>query len=234
MASLSVRFFPSAAVLISVLLLSGCDDGSSSSGCDALDTLVTANQDPVDGTTDSQSAESTPETQSLDLTSNEPEEAPAQTASAPVPTAQAPTTSNQKERGDFDLTLKQSYMPCPDCGLWFDSIELVIVHSQGTFSKTRGKMHVKKAPNRVGHFKVDISSIPRDAQIIRATLNMLLNRDEGIANGDNSSVIDVTGVVNGRSTFVRKISAAHDIKGKGYSKANPMVPIDFTEYARQL
>ncbi len=234
MVSLSVRFFASVAVLVSVLLLSGCDDGSSSSGGDALNTLVTAHEDSVDGTTQSQTGESTPETQTLDLTSNEPEEAPAQAATAPAQAAQAATTSNQKARGPFDLTFKQTHMPCPDCGIQFDSVELVIVHSQGTFTKRQGHMAIKKGPYRVGRFTADVSSIPRDAQIINAKLNMLLNRDEGIANGDNGTVISVDGLIDGRSTRVREITASGDIKGKGYSKANPMVPIDFTSYAKKL
>lgn len=229
MASTSVRILASVAVLVSVLLLSGCDDGSSSSGGDALNTLVTAHEDSVDGTTQSQSDESTPETQSLDLTSNEPEEVP-----APAQETQAATTNNQKKRGPFDLTFKQTHMPCPDCGIQFDSVELVIVHSQGTFTKRQGHMAIKKGPYRVGRFTADVSSIPRDAQIINAKLNMLLNRDEGIANGDNGTVISVDGLIDGRSTRVREITARGDIKGKGYSKANPMVPIDFTGYAKRL
>jgi hypothetical protein len=35
-------------------------------------------------------------------------------------------------------------------------------------------------------------------------------------------------------TYLQEITAQDDIKGKGYSKANPVVPIDFTEYASQL
>lgn len=239
MAFLNIRSLAPLAVLVSVLLLSGCDDGgSSSSGGDALDTLITANQDSVDGVTESKVDESAPEAQTLDLTSTEPEDAPApapapaKAATAPAQkTAQASTRSNQSARDDFDLTFKQTTLPCGECGISFDSVELVIVHSQGTFSARRGAMHIKKAPYRVGHFKADISSIPREAQIVRATLNMLFNRDEGIANGDHGTVISV---YDARSSLVRKITASGDIKGKGYSKANPLLPVDFTAYAKRL
>jgi len=232
MVSLSVRFFASVAVLVSVLLLSGCDDGSSSSGGDALNTLVTAHEDSVDGTSDSKDGKSTPETQSLDLSSNESEEqAPAKTAAAPAATAKPATTSNQKARGNFDLTFKQTVMPCASCGIWFDSVELVIQHTEGTYKQRQGTMFVKKASGKVGHFKANLSSIPAGAKITRATLYMRLHPHEGIANGDNGSVIAVT---DGSSRFVRNITAKNDIKGKGYHKGNPNVPIDFTAYAKRL
>ena len=142
--------------------------------------------------------------------------------------------SKSKARGDFDLTFKQTVMPCASCGIWFDSTELVIQHTEGTYKKRQGTMFVKKASGKVGHFEADLSSIPAGAEIIRATLYMRLHPHEGIANSDHGSVIAVTGIVDGRSTFVRNISAKHDIKGKGYSKGNPNVPIDFTAYAKKL
>ena len=58
---------------------------------------------------------------------------------------------------------------------------------------------------------------------------------EGIANADNTSVITVFDCSSGsQGPVVRTITAAQDIKGKGYSKANPNVPIDFTAYAKQV
>ena len=64
---------------------------------------------------------------------------------------------------------------------------------------------------------------------------MKLNTHEGIANSDNSSVITVYDCSSGsQGAVVRTITAAQDIKGKGYSKANPNVPIDFTAYAKQV
>jgi len=225
-----VKFVATLAVISSLFLLSACGDSGSSSGGDALKMLVDAqNSDQVESAvTQEQSAT----VQTLDLSSNEDEEpvAEPEVAAAEESSAAQAATSNKMARANVDLTFKQTYQPCPDCGLQFDSVELVIVHSQGTFTKRQGHMAIKQAPNRVGHFVADISSIPRDAQIVNAKLNMLLNRAEGIANGDSSSVIGVYG----KSGFVREITARNDIKGKGYSKANPMVPIDFTSYARQL
>ena len=61
---------------------------------------------------------------------------------------------------------------------------------------------------------------------------MRLNTHEGIANSDNSSVIEVYDAPTG--AFVRRITAAADIKGKGYSKSNPVVKVDFTAYAKQV
>ena len=61
---------------------------------------------------------------------------------------------------------------------------------------------------------------------------MRLNTAEGIANSDNSSVIEVYD--NPTGAFIRRITAAQDIKGKGYSKSNPNVPIDFTAYTKQV
>ncbi|MCI5121746.1 MAG: hypothetical protein D3908_11250 [Candidatus Electrothrix sp. AUS4] len=64
---------------------------------------------------------------------------------------------------------------------------------------------------------------------------MSLNTHEGIANSDNRSVIEAYDYSSGsKGSFVRKITAAGDIKGKGYSKSNPHVPIDFTSYAKQV
>ena len=96
----------------------------------------------------------------------------------------------------------------------------------------RGNLLIKQASGRVGRFQANLSSIPASANIQRATLNMRLNTAEGIANSDNSSVIEVYDVPTG--AFVRRITAAGDIKGRGYSKGNPNVPIDFTAYAKQV
>ncbi len=64
---------------------------------------------------------------------------------------------------------------------------------------------------------------------------MNLNRREGIANSDSSSEIAVYDFSSGaKGSLVRKITAKHDIKGRGYSKSNPRVPIDFTSYARKI
>lgn len=138
-------------------------------------------------------------------------------------------------RGRFSLEFEMTYQSCDSCGIWFDSAQLVIVHSAGRFTaRQSGSLLIKRSPYRQGRFVADLSSIPASATIKSATLYMLLNSHEGIANSDRSSKIAVNGYVNGSKRFVREISAARDIKGRGYSKSNPNVPIDFTAYARQL
>lgn len=139
-------------------------------------------------------------------------------------------------RNNFDLSFKQTVQPCASCGIWFNSAELVVSYSGDNnkpFKKLqRGNLLIKQASGRVGRFQADLSPIPASATITKATLYMRLNTAEGIANSDNSSVIEVFDAPTG--TFVRRITAAGDIKGKGYSKSNPNVPIDFTAYAKQL
>lgn len=137
--------------------------------------------------------------------------------------------------GDFDLVFEQSYQSCASCGIWFDSAELVIEHSEGTFRASQsGSLLIKEAPYHQGRFRADIDDIPRAAEIRSAVLYMRLNRHEGISNDDFTSTLSVFGYVEGNLTYIREITAADDIKGKGYSKANPVVPIDLTGYARQI
>jgi hypothetical protein len=136
---------------------------------------------------------------------------------------------------EFSLVFRQTTQPCADCGVWFDSARLVIEHSSGSFTSEQiGSLLIKQAGNREGSFKADLSSIPANAVVNIATLKMRLNPDEGIANADNTSVVAVYGYIDGNLTFLREITARDDIKGKGYSKVNPVVPIDFTSYAQQL
>ncbi|KAA3620944.1 MAG: hypothetical protein DWQ08_14835 [Proteobacteria bacterium] len=138
-------------------------------------------------------------------------------------------------RGKFNLVFDMTYQSCGSCGIWFDSARLVIEHSKGTFTaRQSGSLLIKRTPYRQGRFVADLGAIPASATIKRATLYMMLNRHEGIANSDRSSKIAVYGYVGGSRQFVREISAARDIKGRGYSKSNPNVPIDFTAYARKL
>jgi hypothetical protein len=137
---------------------------------------------------------------------------------------------------DFNLRFNQTVQPCASCGIWFDSAELVVEYSGDNnkpFRKVqRGNLLIKQSSGKVGRFQANLSSIPAGAAIKRATLNMRLNTAEGIANSDNSSVIEVYDAPTG--IFVRRITAAGDIKGRGYSKGNPNVPIDFTAYAKQV
>jgi len=136
---------------------------------------------------------------------------------------------------NFCLVFKQTVQPCASCGIWFDSAQLVVQYTGDNnkpFTKVQnGNLLIKQASGRVGRFSADLSRIPAGAVINNATLNMRLNTHEGIANSDNSSVIAVSDC-SGAS--IRNITAAGDIKGRGYSKGNPVVPIDFTAYAKQV
>ena len=143
---------------------------------------------------------------------------------------------DERPRGnDFRLVFEQSYQSCDSCGIWFDSAELVIEHSEGRFSAGQtGSLLIKEAPYHQGRFNADISSIPQSAEIQSAILYMHLNRHEGISNDDFTSTLSAFGYIDGSMTPLREITAEHDIKGKGYSKANPVVPIDFTDFARRI
>jgi hypothetical protein len=138
--------------------------------------------------------------------------------------------------GNFNLIFEMTYQSCDSCGIWFDSARLVIEHSEGTFTASQsGSLLIKQTPYRQGRFSAQISSIPSSATITKATLYMSLNRGEGIANSDSKGVITVYDNSSGqRGGVVRTITAAGDIKGRGYSKSNPTVPIDFTGYAIQV
>jgi hypothetical protein len=140
---------------------------------------------------------------------------------------------------NFSLLFEQTTQTCADCGVWFESAELVVQYTGDNNTPYRkyqeGNLLIKQASGRVGRFEADLSTIPASATITQATLYMLLDPDEGIANADNTSVIAVYDYASGtRGALVRTITAAEDIKGRGYSKANPNVPIDFTAYASQV
>ncbi len=159
-----------------------------------------------------------------------------ETDPAPIPTADQPQPADTPVgTGVFSLVFTQSVQPCASCGIWFDSTTLDIVYTGGTFTASGGSMLVKKAMGRQGHFHADISSIPASATIESAILTMRLNVEEGISNDDYTSVLEAydnsTGTIG---ALVRTITAQDDIKGRGYSKANPNVPIDFTDYARRM
>jgi len=137
--------------------------------------------------------------------------------------------------GDFHLVFEMSYQSCSSCGVWFDSAKLVIVHSQGRFTAQQtGSLLIKEAPYFQGRFNANISSIPPASTILSATLYLHLNAAEGISNDDFTSSISVYGDVGGSKRYIKEITAQNDIKGRGYSKANPVVPIDFTNYAKQI
>ena len=133
----------------------------------------------------------------------------------------------------FKLEFKQTTMPCAGCGWLFDSVQLVINHSAGKFVKN-GKGFLVKVGRAKPIFSADLSSIPSSATIQSATLYMRFNAHEGIARGDFTSTAVVYGWLDASKSKVRDITAKKDIKGKGYSKSNPNLPIDFTAYAQKV
>lgn len=138
---------------------------------------------------------------------------------------------------NFCLIFKQTKQTCADCGIWFDSVQLVVDQTSSNKpykSPQSGSMLIKQSSGKTGRFQADLSPLPRGS-VSRATLYMKLNTHEGIANSDNTSVITVYDCSSGsQGPVVRTITAAQDIKGKGYSKANPNVPVDFTAYAKNI
>lgn len=139
---------------------------------------------------------------------------------------------------NFSVLLEQTTQTCADCGVWFDSAELVVQYAGSNKPYTyrqNGGLLIKQSSGKTGRIQTSLASIPAGSAIIKATLNMRLNSHEGIANSDNTSVITVYDFSGGsKGPVVRTITAATDIKGKGYSKSNPNVPIDFTAYAKQV
>ena len=202
------RFRFLAVLLLAVLLTMSCsdDDGGSSGGGGVADT---------------------------DPNLNTPQAAAQETVEAETTQAAGAAATGSY---NFDLKFIQTVQPCASCGIWFDSAQLVVQYggdNNKPYTKTqRGNLLIKQASGKVGRFTANLSTIPAGAAITKATLYMRLNTHEGIANSDNSSVIEVYD--NPTGAFIRRITAAGDIKGKGYSKGNPNVPIDFTAYAKQV
>ena len=164
----------------------------------------------------------------------------AQETPQPAATIEADQNQSVNNASDnFSLFFEQTVQPCASCGVWFESAELVVDYAgdrTNTFRHSQsGDLLIKQASGKVGRFQVNLNEIPASAAITRATLFMMLDPDEGIANADNSSVIAVYDLSSGsKGSLVRYITAAEDIKGKGYSKSNPNVPIDFTAYAKEV
>jgi len=166
---------------------------------------------------------------------------PLAAAAAPEAEAQTaqPDTAAAGGSKNFSLVFEQTTQTCADCGVWFESAELVVRYSGDNGKPYRkfqsGNLLIKQSSGKIGRFDADLSSIPATASITQATLFMLLDPDEGIANSDNTSIIAVYDNSGGqKGGLIRTITAAADIKGKGYSKANPNVPVDFTAYAAQV
>lgn len=170
------------------------------------------------------------------IADTDPLNPPTQQAAAPEAAATQAASGAAIGTNDFNLRFVQTVQPCASCGIWFDSAQLVVQYTGDNnkpFTKVqKGSLLIKQASGSVGRFQANLSAIPAGALINKATLNMRLNTHEGIANSDNSSVIEVYDAPTG--AFVRRITAAADIKGRGYSKSNPVVPIDFTAYAKQV
>ena len=196
------------------VMLSACESGSSTTGIGTTE----ARTINLDGKTSSSTSDD-------DATDNS-------AALLETPEQEFTPTSSSKARGNVNLTFKQTVQPCSSCGIWFDSMQLVVEHSGGTYtSPTKsGRLLVKKSSGLQQRFAADLSAIPAGATIQRATLYMRLNPHEGLAGSDNGSVL---AVYDGRKR-VRNITASGDMKGRGYSKSNPNVPIDFTAYVKGL
>ena len=119
------------------------------------------------------------------------------------------------------------------------------------------EMLIKKGPHRNGLLRVDVSDIPADATITQARLHLHINKHEGLANGDHSSVLMVhesarewdwnsvswthaatgqpwttTGGDLGRE--VREIHAGVDMHDLGFNKGHPNGFFDFTPYMQLL
>ena len=135
---------------------------------------------------------------------------------------------------DFNLKMEMMTQFGSSGGFFFDSLRLEIDYINGKkFTQVKSTPTlIKKAPHRVGEFKVNIGTIPCSANIERAVLYMTLNGAEGIANADTVGEVKVSDGNTGE--FIRDITAKTDIKGKGYNKYNPVVPIDFTSYVKKL
>jgi hypothetical protein len=116
---------------------------------------------------------------------------------------------------------------------------------------------VKLGPQRTGLFRADLSDIPPNATIQKATLHLHIQTDEGLADVDTTSVLAVhecerdwswdhaswthwnSGAVWAQpggdfGTFVRDIRAKEDIRDRGFGKANPDVDFDFTPHVIAL
>lgn len=125
----------------------------------------------------------------------------------------APSTVSFKFR-----QLKQD---CPGCGWMWDSSQLVIKHSGGTTKIDGEGFIVKKNPPRAPTVKFDI---PEGVSgVTNATLVLKWHKLEGLANGDNGSVVEIKS--NGK--IIHTLNA---VKGKvnGSHKAGPPLKLDMT------
>jgi len=198
-------------------MLSACESGSSTTGGGTTEARTISLDGKTSSSTDDDTATTTTDNSAALLESEEQE---------------FTSTKSSKARGNVNLTFRQTAQPCSSCGIWFDSMKLVVEHSSGTYtSPTKtGRLLIKKSSGLQQSFAANLSSIPAGATIQRATLYMKLNSHEGLAGSDNGSVLSVSD----GGKHVRNITASGDMKGRGYSKSNPNVPIDFTAYVKGL
>jgi len=156
----------------------------------------------------------------------------ASSSSGASETISTPTTPTLKKR--FRLELQQTYQSCHDCGFFFNSAELIVEHSAGTLKRSRGgPFWVRNQYDLHGIINFDISQIPSNATINKATLWMVFHEQKGIANADSTSVVTSYGWINGEKLVVKKESAK-DIKARGCNKVNNNCPFDYTSYAKRI
>jgi len=134
-------------------------------------------------------------------------------------------------RQPLRLTISQRYQPCGECGIWFSSSQVTVSGSAGTYRTPRMKAGVvKKDTGQTVQVNASLRGV---RSVSRATMYLTIHSGEGIANADNSSVLVVKGVRNGRVVFVRTITA-RQLKSRGNKSSRPTVPIDITRFVRSL
>ena len=227
--------------------LQACEDASSTSGgggtapqlVDLTDTSSVENESNTGNATGGEAkavaSVSSDGSKAATEVTPDTEPSPAEIATDEIQTAAA-TEVRTEPRGEFHILIDQSHMACHSCGLNFDSAELIIDHSAGRYKHFQGGgLYIKLGPYRQARFRADLSSIPPEAEIIKATLHMRLNTHEGHANADNESEFVVKGYVKGSLIHIKDFDMRNDIRGRGYQKAmNPVVPFDYTRYAKML
>lgn len=210
------------------------DAGSAETGVEPEATAALASS--ATPTAPSATTKSAPATRPDPAAADPKAETVAAAATAAVAQAEAEAAVRTEPKNEFHIIIDQTHMACADCGLNFDSAELVIDHSDGRFTaRQSGSLGIKKGPYRQGRFRANISSIPPEAEIYKATLHMRLNSHDGVAGVDHSSAFTVKGYVDDGLVHIKDFNVQRDIKGRGYSKGlKPVVPFDYTNYARML
>ena len=134
------------------------------------------------------------------------------------------------ENTPVNLTFVQTVQWNEECGFWFTSVKLQVVHSYGVSIFENGEVFMKKTHNKSGVFKANLSSIPFDAEVEEAFLIMKLEKHEGIANSDRTGVFEIR---NDKGVAIAEVTA--DWINSNYQKySNPNVKIDVTSYIRGL